>query len=143
MSGVYWDEEELIALFGEHSCTTHAHEVDQDKLRDNYVHCKNCVYDDESVRIETLRDAVRECVKSFATKMPEVAQYAEIPELDDDLLYLSGVRSQRINALVPFRITIAYHLGLPTGETYIDDEGMEQLCNKSGHMVVADTFVSG
>ena len=141
MSEVYWWEAELIELFDEHTPTEEVHEVLEEEMsRDSLVSCKVQVFDEESVTAEILREAVRKCVIALAKSMPKVAYCIEPQEP----VVGPGARAVKIVAsIIPFRVTIAYSAFLPTGETYIDDEGEEQQHTKQGHEIIAHAFVMG
>lgn len=138
MSESYWDENELVELFNSNCLTKEVHEIREKLTGDYMVIAKENIYDDEEVTVDMLREAVRKCVVAVAKAMPKVAWCIKPEEMAAG----EGARTEKIlSSIVPFRVTLWYSAFLPTGETYIDDEGETQPVTKQGHQAVVHALV--
>lgn len=135
------NKKELFQLFHKNAKTVSAQEVDRCK-DDSWLACQVYVYDDQDKDIKV---AIHSCVENLARAMPKYADYSMPPRLQPGI----GAQFHCFdNAIVPFRVVIAYSMGLPTGEyvkengEFVLDEFEEKIpILKSGHMVTADAFV--
>lgn len=139
----YYDPDELVAIFNETTPIREAKLVPRDKLADDWHrYVATNVYDDAGGFELAIQKAVRGCVKKLASMMPEVVHYAtprmppRMPSTSVNTIF--GL----FDAKIQFRISITYSAALPTGETYIDENGVTQAVCKPGHMVAATACVS-
>lgn len=133
--------EMLKKLFNEHVNIREAVEVLQSELTGKWLTFSRIhIYDKDEPDggEEMFHRVLRDGVIALAKEIPEVVHYTVLPTIQAGM----GAISEVIYGKIPFRVTIAYSLGLHTGKWYTDDEGEEQPVLEAGHQFIVDAFVS-